>query len=78
MLIESNEQFKCVSVWLTKAEGNDEAVKAKLEEIFAKHKGTKWKVAVMYSGNEDLYDMAEGLVMHNKDLAERDDKAIGF
>ena len=78
MEILTNDQFKCVSIWLTKAESSDEAVKAKLEQIFSEYRGTKWKVAVMYSGSEDLYDMVEGLVVHNKNLSEDSDTAIGF
>ena len=54
MTITIHEPSKIVEVALTNAEQTDEAVKKQLNELYAQYKGTKYTVAVFFSGKRDL------------------------
>ena len=79
MRIQINKEIKCVSVWLTNEESQNAEIQERLNNIYAEYKNTKYKVAVFYSGSENLYDLTEGLIKHNKHLSEKsEDEAVGF
>ena len=79
MQIQINKKIKCVSVWLTNEESQNAEIQKRLNNIYAEYKNTKYKVAVFYSGSENLYDLTEGLIKHNKHLSEKsEDEAAGF
>ena len=66
MQIEVNHKIKLTTVWLTREEQNDPAVKAQLDKLCADCKASKHTVAVFRSGKQDLYDQTSGLLCHNR------------
>ena len=60
-----NNDNKIFEVWLTNAEKNDEAVRKRLKIIYAQGALEKYKVAVFESGNGDLYENTEHLLIQN-------------
>ena len=50
MTVTIHEPSKIIEVALTNAEQTDEAVKKQLNELYAQYKGTKYTVAVFFSG----------------------------
>lgn len=55
-----------VEVALTNAEQTDEAVKKQLNELYAQYKGTKYTVAVFFSGKRDLHEETRSLLLFNR------------
>ena len=66
MEIERNEEKKIISVWLTKAESQDEDLQCRLKTMYPKWKEDKYLVAVYHSGKEDLYESTLALLAYNK------------
>lgn len=54
MEIERNEEKKIISIWLTKAESQDQNLRCRLKAMYPKWKQDKYLVAVYHSGKEDL------------------------
>lgn len=80
MTITIHEPSKIVEVALTNAEQTDEAVKKQLNEVYARYKGTKYTVAVFFSGKRDLYEETRSLLLFNRRAAEKAvqaQKAVG-
>ena len=79
MEIERNEEKKIVSVWLTKAESQDQELQRRLKAMYPKWKKEKYLVAVYHSGAEDLYRSTLDLIVYNKkrcaELAVKREKA---
>lgn len=66
MEIERDEKKKIISVWLTRAESQDEALQSSMKPMYAKWKQEKYLVAVYHSGREDLYCSTLNLLRYNK------------
>jgi len=77
--IERNEEKKIISVWLTKQESRDQALRDRLKPLYAQWKAQKYLVAVYHSGTEDLYRSTLDLLAYNKkrcaELAVKREKA---
>ena len=66
MQTKIHEPTQIVEVMLTHAEQADEAVKKQLNEVYARYKGTKYTVAVFFSGKRDLYEETRSLLLFNR------------
>lgn len=66
MEIERNEEKKIISVWLTKAESQDQDLQRRLKAMYPKWKQQKYLVAVYHSGKEDLFESTLALLAYNK------------
>ena len=66
MEIERNEEKKIISVWLTKAESQDEDLQRRLKTMYPKWKKDKYLVAVYHSGKVDLFESTLALLAYNK------------
>lgn len=79
MEIERNEEKKIISVWLTRAESQDQELQRRLKAMYPKWKKEKYLVAVYHSGTEDLYRSTLDLLAYNKkrcaELAVKREKA---
>lgn len=73
MKIERNDQDKLALFWLTKAEQENPLLLAQMKQELIAYKHQKYTVAVFYSGQRNLQDVTEGLLLHNqKVFAKRD------
>ena len=79
MEIERDEEKKIISIWLTKQESRDHALRDRLKPLYAQWKAQKYLVAVYHSGTEDLYRSTLDLLVYNKkrcaELAVQREKA---
>ena len=66
MEIERDETKKIISIWLTKAESQDEDLQRRLKTMYPKWKQEKYLVAVYHSGKEDLFESTLALLAYNK------------
>ena len=66
MEIERDEKKKIISVWLTKAESQDQDLQRRLKAMYPKWKQEKYLVAVFHSGTEDLFESTLALLAYNK------------
>lgn len=66
MKLEIDEKEKTAFFWLTKAERDDKALRRSLEEQCLNYKEQKYLVAAFFSGEQDLIERTEGLVVHNR------------
>ena len=67
------DDTKMVEIYLTKAEENDQALRAKLQKIYDNYKEKKYLVAVFESGDGDLYqDMLDLLAFNKKRMAQKE------
>lgn len=66
MEIIQDDAKKLVQVWLTRQEGEDSVVQARLQPMYAQWKQQKYMVAVFRSGNEDLRESTLALLAFNK------------
>lgn len=81
MTVTIHEPSKIIEVALTNAEQTDEAVKKQLNEVYARYKGTKYTVAVFFSGKRDLHEETRSLLLLNRrraaEKAVQAQKAVG-
>ncbi|MCM1056865.1 MAG: hypothetical protein NC517_04580 [Firmicutes bacterium] len=68
MQVEVNEQFKFASVWLTKEEKDNSDVFASLQPLIDKYKAMKYRFVIFQSGTQNLLELTQGLLSHNKNL----------
>ena len=66
MQTKIHEPTQIVEVMLTHAEQADEAVKKQLNEVYARYKGTRYTVAVFFSGKRDLHEETRSLLLFNR------------
>ena len=65
MMNEIHEELKIMTVWLTKNESADPALRDRLtKECVENSKG--YKVAVFFSGNDNLYETTSALLRYNR------------
>ena len=60
---------KVVEVWLTRAERDDPAVKARLTPLYREYRRRNYTVAVFQSGSCDLFECTRDLLRYNKEKA---------
>lgn len=66
MEMNVRDESKIVEIWLTRAEKDDPALKAGLQDIYDKYKQKKYTVAVFQSGEGELYQSTLDLLAYNK------------
>ena len=64
------DDMKLVTVWLTRAEQEDSALRERLKEVYAEYKAKKYMVAQFHSGTEDLYEGTRDLLIFNRKRIE--------
>lgn len=67
------DEKKYVSIWLTRSESRDDALRESLKTIFVQYKAKDYKVVVFESGNGDLTTLTQNLLSHNHLLQARKD-----
>ncbi len=73
MEIDIKNDLEIVTIWLTNAEKRDEKIQKRLKQIYESFKVTGYKVAVFYSGAENLADVTSDLICYNrKRIAEKE------
>ena len=71
--MEIREQSKIVELWLTREERDDSAFRESLKPIYQQYKDQNYLVAVVLSGEEDLYQQTRDLLLYNRRrLAEKE------
>ncbi len=65
------DEKKYVSIWLTRSESRDDALRESLKPIFSQYKVKDYKVVVFESGNGDLATLTQNLLSHNHLLQAR-------
>ena len=70
-----NEQ-KYVSVWLTKAEAADPALRESLKPLYAEYNQKKYRVVVYESGRGDVQTLTRDLLKYNTELSAQKESAI--
>ncbi len=68
MEINAKDDLKLVEIWVTNDEQQSEGFEKKLEGICEENKAAGCKTVVFRSGNKNLYDCTEGLVLNNYQL----------
>ena len=71
MEINVYDNKKYVSIWLTRSESRDDALRESLKPIFSQYKTKNYKVVVFESGNGDLPTLTQNLLSHNHLLKSR-------
>ena len=66
MEVHVRDDMKLVTVWLTRAEQEDAAIRKQLKALYADYKAKKYKVAQFHSGTEDLYTCTRDLLLFNR------------
>lgn len=69
------DQKKYVSLWLTRREARDDALRERLQPIFDQYKAKSYKVVVFESGNGNLTALTKDLLSYNHLLAARNEAA---
>ena len=75
MEIKVHDDKKYVSVWLTRSESRDDALRKGLKPIFSQYKAKNYKVVVFESGNGDLAALTKDLLSYNHLLAAKEEAA---
>ena len=70
MEINVRDDMKLVTVWLTRAEQEDTALREQLKALYADYKAKKYMVAQFHSGTEDLYRNTRDLLLFNRKRIE--------
>lgn len=70
MEINVRDDMKVVTIWLTRAEQEDTAIREQLKALYADYKAKKYMVAQFHSGTEDLYRNTRDLLLFNRKRIE--------
>ena len=70
MEVHVKDDMKLVTVWLTRAEQEDTAIREQLKALYADYKAKKYMVAQFHSGTEDLYEGTRDLLIFNRKRIE--------
>ena len=70
MEINVRDDMKLVTIWLTRAEQEDTAIREQLKALYADYKAKKYMVAQFHSGTEDLYRNTRDLLLFNRKRIE--------
>ena len=71
-----HDEQKYVSVWLTKAESADPALKESLKSLYSEYKQKKYRVVVFESGRGDLPTLTRDLLKHNIELSAQKEAMV--
>ena len=66
MEILVQEQRKLVTVWLTRKEQENSALRERLKSLYAGYAEKKYTVAEFLSGGEELYHNTRDLLLYNR------------
>lgn len=67
LICQIDKVRKFIMIWLTHEDQNNAEIKKEIENITAAY-SQKYKVAVFYSGEEDLFECTEKLLLKNLDI----------
>ena len=70
MEVYVRDDMKLVTVWRTRAEQEDTAIREQLKALYADYKAKKYMVAQFHSGTEDLYRNTRDLLLFNRKRIE--------
>ena len=70
MEVHVKDDMKLVTVWLTRAEQEDTAIREQLKALYADYKAKKYMVAQFHSGTEDFYTCTRDLLLYNRKRIE--------
>ena len=73
MKIFVDDKGKTAEVWLTGAEQNYSALMESLDPLYSDWQQKKYKTIGFSSGHRDLAELTEGLLLHNRTMADRRD-----
>ena len=71
-----HDEQKYVSVWLTKTESTDTALRESLKSLYSEYKEKKYRVVVFESGRGDLPTLTRDLVKHNIELSAQKEAIV--
>lgn len=71
MRIQTNEEKKIVTIWLTHDDQANPYCTAFLDPLISAWKAKAYYPVVFCSGKNDLCDSTAGLLLHNRDTAVR-------
>ena len=71
-----HDEQKYVSVWLTRAESADPALKESLKSLYSEYKQKKYCVVVFESGKGDLPMLTRDLLKHNIELSAQKEAMV--
>ena len=71
-----HDEQKYVSVWLTKAESEDLALRESLKSLYLEYKQKKYRVVVFESGRGDLPTLTRDLLKHNIELSAQKEAIV--
>lgn len=71
-----HDEQKYVSVWLTKAETTDPALRERLKSLYSEYKQKKYRVVVFESGRGDLPTLTRDLLKHNIELSAQKEAMV--
>ena len=66
MEIEVKDKETRVSIWLTRAESQNQALLDSLKPLYKEYKAKKYLVAVFHSGNGNMKESIRDLQIYNK------------
>ena len=61
-----DNNLRIVSIWLTNVENKNTSVRSEIKKISERNKERKYKTAVFFSGDKDLVDLTQSLLLHNR------------
>ena len=70
MEVHVRDDMKLVTIWLTRAEQEDTAIREQLKALCADYKAKKYMVAQFHSGGGDLYAITRDLLIFNRKRIE--------
>ena len=71
-----HDKQKYVSVWLTKAESEDLALRESLKSLYSEYKQKKYRVVVFESGRGDFPTLTRDLLKHNIELSAQKEAMV--
>ena len=66
MEVHTNDETRIVSIWLTRAERGAPFLQREIKRLAEKNKARNYKTAVYLSGERDLTDQTQSLLLHNR------------
>lgn len=71
MRIQTNDEKKIVTIWLTNEDQANPDCSAFLDPLISAWKAKAYYPVVFRSGRGELYDSTAGLLLHNRDASVR-------
>ena len=71
MRIQTNEEKKIVTIWLTGQDQANPCCNAFMDPLINAWKAKQYFPVIFRSGTHDLYDNTTGLLLHNRDANVR-------